>query len=271
MASESQSPKAAFKPLDLKSQAVKPTSLFARQTVFVSPEDAAETSSTLYKADASVFHPMPEPRSPQMSEAGEPNAYEAGFTAGKNQTERMYKETITMMENVLSALKNDISAMTRDIEASHNRAIVQSLRALLPDLAEQTLITEMARIIKEANQTALEGQISVRIHPENRGLSQYFDTAEHADISILYDEKQSLTGLAFIWQGGGVDLDPIQVSEACLSLLDPVDPSLTDTVTPNGMPHNRPPNERHKSGDNNTSFDKSETQSGVKSEKRDAL
>jgi len=201
-------------------------SLLARQTVFTKNEETTDDiiapqnpnkGSTLLLADASVFHPMPEAtRQTSQSPAPDPDGYDAGFAAGQAQSERVFKETIAMMENVLEGLKSDMGSMRDAIEVSHAKAVRESLCAVLPDLGHHALISEIERILKQSASGALKGRIEAKVHPDNTELKSFFENKHAADISVVPDTAQSLSGVAFVWSGGGIDIDPKSVVAACL-------------------------------------------------------
>lgn len=199
-------------------------SLLARQAVFTDPAVVIESGSTLVKADASVFHPLPNSAPHSGASATAPEGYDAGFAAGQAQSDRVFRETLTMMEGVLATLKADIKKISGQIEESHSRSVRASLRAVLPAVAGHSLRIEIAKIMQEAGKGALGGQVEARIHPENHALLTYFKAAAHADIRVTTDVTQSPTGLAFTWAGGGEHLDPVAVAAHCLSLIGDPEP-----------------------------------------------
>lgn len=214
-----------------KTKALKTLSLIARQAVFTqdasldssvgspidSPTDSSE--STLVKADASIFHPLPDTLMSQEPESLDPAGYDAGFAAGQAQSERVFKETITMMEGVLAGLQSDLSDIVKAIEHSHARAIRASLSAVLPQLAQDAMISEIERVLIEASQSALDGKIEARIHPENMALKQYIEEHHAQDITLALDMTQTASGVSFVWNGGGVDIDPVGVAQSCMTLI----------------------------------------------------
>lgn len=206
-----------------KTKALKTLSLIARQAVFTqdgsvdSPLNSSE--STLVKADASVFHPLPETPPSHEAEGLDPAGYDAGFAAGQAQSERVFKETITMMEGVLAGLQSDLSDTVKAIEYSHARAIRASLSAVLPQLAQHAMISEIERVLIEAAQGALEGKIEARIHPDNSALKHYIEERHAQDITLALDTMQTASGVSFVWNGGGVDIDPVGVAQSCMALI----------------------------------------------------
>lgn len=202
-----------------QTKALETLSLIARQAVFTQDTTVDTPESTLLKADASVFHPLPETSTPPESEALDPAGYEAGFAAGQSQSERLFKETITMMEGVLAGLQSDLSNVTKTIEHSHARAVRACISAVLPALAQQAMVSEIERVLMDVSKGALEGRLEARIHPENTVLKDYIEDSHAQDISLVLDATQTASGISFVWNGGGVDIDPVGVAQSCLSVI----------------------------------------------------
>lgn len=180
--------------------------------------EAGSGESTLIKADISLFHAAP---SLQVSDEGAPpelSEYDMGFQEGQAKANIVYQDTITVMQTALDRLQAEMTSMARQIEQSHLSALANCLRVVFPSLMQGGTDLELQTLLKNACESALKGQIQLRVHPDDHTHCERLCAGQ--DIKITADKTLTPLQMRLQWIGGGADIDCQAVAALCLNHLD---------------------------------------------------
>lgn len=187
----------------------------------LAPLPRAETEGRVIMADFAVFHEKPDNRAHFIDthDAGASGEdYLAGVEAGKAEAASVYESTIKVMENTLAQLKTSLETQVQEIEQSHARVVLQCLEAVLPALAQRSLLTEMQAVIRQTAAQETQGLLTARLHPDNAIVKSFLES-HGANIQLIETEEMGETEVVFQWGVSRVEIDPLHNAETCLQLL----------------------------------------------------
>jgi len=202
-------------------------SLLKKMSTFQAHADPGEPDrhtdqerSTLIKANIAVFHG--EPDSPvnlqdDHSEDLEPvlSDYEAGLQDGRAQSEAVFQDTISVMQNVLDTLQAERHNIAREIEQSHLSSLLNCWNAIFPALTENGTAYEIHTIIKNACEATLKGSIRLDVNPDDKKACEQLCRAFVQEIAIQPDPSLAPEQVRVQWQGGGADIDSLSIAKQC--------------------------------------------------------
>ena len=210
---------------------------FISQTA-LAPLPKADLEGRVIMADFAVFHDRPnnsahfvETENLDPENAGSENFgsesedYLAGVEAGKAEAASVYEATIKVMEESLEQLKSTLASQINEIEQSHGRVILQSLEAVLPALAERSLLTDMQKVIAQAAFQETQGVLTAQIHPSNETAKSFLRASASANLEIQEVSEQSETAVNFSWDVSRVEINPQANARQCLAILSQAIPS----------------------------------------------
>jgi len=175
-----------------------------------------EEASSVVMASFDTFHTPP-------SQGAKPSNkeldYQAGFTAGKAEAHAVYEATIKVMEATLESLKSGFQAQIADIEESHGRLVLRCLEAVLPEVSNHILISELQAVLTEAAGQNLSEGVAVHLHPSNSIAKDFLSEHAQSSLIIVEDNTQTETGVTVCWENSRTDIDPMGIARQCVSRL----------------------------------------------------
>ncbi|MCI5045776.1 MAG: hypothetical protein MRY72_13865 [Aquisalinus sp.] len=148
-------------------------------------------------------------------------AYTNGFEKGYAQAEADLAERQDKTESALADLLGKVDMLAASIETEHHQALRRILIDVLPALAEQQALDEIAEIIKEAGSVGLAGTITVQANAKMRAAleSKVTDQALRGRLSFQEVPQQADYVIDLAWENGGAQIDTTVVIEKCLGVL----------------------------------------------------
>ncbi|RKQ72169.1 hypothetical protein DES40_1506 [Litorimonas taeanensis] len=186
------------------------------------PKASHNSDGRLIMADFSVFHAVSDNREhfvdPETA-SQENQDYLNGVEAGKAEARAVYESTIQVMEKTLETLKSSFAKQVSEIEASHGRVIAKCLEAVLPDTANKILLSEMNKVLEQAANAEIQGQIIVKLHPHNIIAKDFLKGKGGVDFKVIETENMPEDAASFMWEKSRVDIDPMTAAKTCLDLI----------------------------------------------------
>lgn len=181
------------------------------------------TQNTVISADIGVFHQtghIDVEDAQEISDAEPDQDYDAGVRDGKAQSDLVYLNTISVMQNALDELQAKIGAIAADIEVSHLSAINTCLKAAVPSLVKTGTASEVQKLISEVAQTSLATGLKFKVHPDGAKDCARLCELNGQDIQVISDPSLNPAQVQLHWENGGVDLNSGDVFQSFLQKLE---------------------------------------------------
>lgn len=227
--------------------------------------DDEEPTSTLIKADISLFHQMPERaakqrepesaqpdmdvippepeqpeiepesvESPKAAEAPEVEAapaksdYDTGFEAGRVKADTVHKGTIKLLQKAVNAMQADLEAISKNIEDSHLATLASCLRAVFPALIKRETELVLVSLLRQACHVPGAGQTALRVHPDDVTDIESLCQQQSLSVSVFADPALDPGQIRAVWGEGGADIDCRKIAMEFMSRLEKSLPELTE-------------------------------------------
>lgn len=181
------------------------------------------TQSTVISADISVFHQTDSPGfqdAEELSEIEPEQDYEAGLRDGKAQSDLVYLNTISVMQNALDELQAKIGVISNDIEAKYLSAISLCLKTAVPGLVKTGTATEVQNMIAETAKMSLSTDLEFRVHPDSVEDCERLCELNGKTIEVTSDANLAPSQVQLHWQNGGVNLNSDEIFQAFMQRLE---------------------------------------------------
>ncbi|NNC37685.1 MAG: hypothetical protein HKO02_09530 [Hyphomonadaceae bacterium] len=213
-------------------------------------EDATLNGS-LVTPSVSLFHRLPKitqkseyltdaaykPSNGQISDDIEGTSYEDGLRDGRKEASLVYLDTIKLLETSLQSLNDQYQLIRSEIEMSHFKAVATTLKAILPQLAERSAVSQIQALVKDLCSGSIDVSIRLHINPgqvDQINMLVNSDQERESLVKIIPDHKIDLGNIRCDWEGGGVEIDTNSVVQQCLAILDS---ALVNEIQNEGQDH----------------------------------
>lgn len=166
---------------------------------------------------------------PQGSDVEPEKTYAQGLEEGRLLAASEGVVHLETAAELVQSLQQNLAALGTQIQASHSRAIMTILRAVLPQLAEQAAGAEIHNFLERIAGQTLHGEVTLHVNPTHeQELSEIVQTISKGgftapDFTIVTDESLGGHAVNAQWNGGGGVIDIDGAVQNCLTLLTPTD------------------------------------------------
>lgn len=231
----------------------------------LTPDDE-EPTSTLIKADISLFHQMPE-RAPRLTEPenlqpdmeiippepeedeveaqvpeeetkaddepvieAEPvkSDYDTGFEAGKAKADAVHQGTINVLQKAVNAMQADMDAISKSIENSHLTTVASCLRAVFPTLIKRETELALVSLLRQACHVPGAAKAALRVHNDDLAEIETLCQRQSLNVSVLTDPTLEPGQIRAVWGEGGADIDCRKIAMDFMSRLEATLPEMTE-------------------------------------------
>lgn len=226
--------------------------------------DGQGESSTLIKADISLFHKMPEKREtskpapvepgtdeakvesddtvPDVEPISEPqyvadpepepvqtkNDYQAGFDAGIAKSDSVHSDTLNLLQNAVNAMQADVKNAGQIIEHSHLSSVASCLRKIFPTLVKRETEAQLIAILKQACSGSGHDAVTLFVHAEDLAEIEELCVQKSLNVSVTTDSSLERGQIRAVWGEGGADIDCKKIADEFMHRLEQSLPDLID-------------------------------------------
>lgn len=190
--------------------------------------DTDFTHSKVVEPDPSMFHGADDAGAKDTPEAEPELDYDTGFKDGKAQSDLMYQNTISVMQQTLASLQSEMSKVRQHIEKQHLAMVQACLNATFPALMAAGSGQEILALITQITEQGVKGKIQFIVHPDAQDTCQRLCELQVSDFTITTDPTLTPQQVRVSWEQGGSEIDCESTAHSIEMQLDAALQSLND-------------------------------------------